>query len=278
MLGHALDYAGRGWPPFPCRSGTKIPATLNGFHDATTDEAKLRDWWGACPDLNVGIRTGAESGLVVIDLDHRGQVDGLSSWCAPMTELGVPYHHTRTHGSPSEGLHLLYAHPGTEVRSSASKLGPCIDVRGDRGCIMMPPSVVADPESGELVGRYEVDTDAPVAPLPEPLIELVKPPPEPNAIERALMAPDPSRDLANYVKVAVDNGVQRILDSPQGQHNDTINAVSYGFGRLVGAGRLDYEEARQAATVAGEATGHVPRRVARAVRSGLTDGMRNPRL
>ena len=41
-LGQALDYARRGWPVFPCRDGSKEPATRHGFKDATTDPGTIR--------------------------------------------------------------------------------------------------------------------------------------------------------------------------------------------------------------------------------------------
>jgi len=85
LLIHALSYAARGWPVFPCHTPTldggcscrkdcgknlgKHPRTLHGLTDATTDEATIRRWWQQFPDANIGIVTGAVSGLVVLDED-----------------------------------------------------------------------------------------------------------------------------------------------------------------------------------------------------------------
>ena len=49
MVEHALDYARRGWPVFPCKPTNKAPFFKGGFHAATTDEAKIRSWWGYWP-------------------------------------------------------------------------------------------------------------------------------------------------------------------------------------------------------------------------------------
>lgn len=38
------------------------------------------------------------------------------------------------------GRHLYFAHPGQRVSNSTSKLGPMIDVRGDGGYVIAPPS------------------------------------------------------------------------------------------------------------------------------------------
>src|SRR5947209_3864234 len=52
-----------------CQSIGKHPRTLNGLKDATTEEAKIRKWWGQWPDANIGIVTGAESNIVTLDVD-----------------------------------------------------------------------------------------------------------------------------------------------------------------------------------------------------------------
>ncbi len=81
----ALDYARRGWPVIPlhtltadgcschheCSSVGKHPRTKHGLKDATTDKESIRSWWDEWPDANVGIVAGAESGLVVLDVDPR---------------------------------------------------------------------------------------------------------------------------------------------------------------------------------------------------------------
>jgi hypothetical protein len=82
----ALAYATRGWPVLPlhsvqngrctcgaaaCRSTGKHPRTANGIKDATTDLEQIKQWWACWPEANIGIATGAASGLVVVDVDPR---------------------------------------------------------------------------------------------------------------------------------------------------------------------------------------------------------------
>ena len=93
LLDAALSYAARGWRVFPCHSirggrcscsnsinvrcaavppsPGKHPRTAHGCKDATTDAQQIRDWWTSWPDAHVAIATGAESGLVVLDVDPR---------------------------------------------------------------------------------------------------------------------------------------------------------------------------------------------------------------
>jgi len=85
----------------------------------------------------VGIRTGAGSGLVVLDVDPRhGGHDSLS---ALMDEYG-PLPDTLTAATGSGGSHILFDHPGGTIRNSAGKLGAGLDIRGDGGYIVAAPS------------------------------------------------------------------------------------------------------------------------------------------
>src|SRR3954447_22191634 len=75
FLDDALAYAARGWPVFPLRPGEKVPliakaAGGNGCHDATCDEAQIREWWGRRPAANIGLAAGAA--FWVLDVDYAG--------------------------------------------------------------------------------------------------------------------------------------------------------------------------------------------------------------
>ena len=51
-------YATNGLPIFPCKPGSKTPATPHGFKDATTNLTQIRAWWDTTPTYNIGIPTG----------------------------------------------------------------------------------------------------------------------------------------------------------------------------------------------------------------------------
>ena len=57
-LRHALAYAARGWPVFPCQPGQKIPATSHGYRDATTSPRQITEWFTRHPGRNLAIATG----------------------------------------------------------------------------------------------------------------------------------------------------------------------------------------------------------------------------
>src|SRR5262245_24378525 len=41
IVEHAVYYASRGWPVFPCKPANKAPFFEGGFHRATTDEKTI---------------------------------------------------------------------------------------------------------------------------------------------------------------------------------------------------------------------------------------------
>jgi hypothetical protein len=138
MLAAALAYAEAGLHVFPLKPRSKVPATLDGLKSATTDAEQLRAWWERWPEANVAILAGAESRVVVLDVD--AQHGGAGS----LREL------ERRHGELPKtarvltgggGQHVYFRHPGPEVRNSAGRLGSGLDVRGDGGYVVAPPSV-----------------------------------------------------------------------------------------------------------------------------------------
>lgn len=84
----AGDLASAGVPVFPCVPGQKRPLTARGFHSATTDPAQIERWWTRWPEANLGLPTGAVSGVVVVDVDVREDVDGRESMAAPLMRGG----------------------------------------------------------------------------------------------------------------------------------------------------------------------------------------------
>ena len=57
-----------GWPVFPCKPGSKEPATAHGVNDATTESGRIERFWRRRPDMNVAVATGGE-GPDVLDVD-----------------------------------------------------------------------------------------------------------------------------------------------------------------------------------------------------------------
>lgn len=138
LLDAALGYAARGLPVFPCRPRAKKPATTHGFKDATTDANAIQAWWRDMPDAGIGMPTGAVSGLFVIDVDPRhGGPESLDQLTEQYGDLPA----TAESHTGDGGRHLFFRHPGEHVRCSQSEIGPGIDIKGDGGYVVLPPTI-----------------------------------------------------------------------------------------------------------------------------------------
>ncbi len=135
----ALKYAALGFAVFPLQPKTKIPATPDGFKSATTDIEKIESWWNAAP-YNIGIATGAASGsLLVIDLDvDKGKgKDGKQAAMQWLKKYGKDFPKTAIAKTGRGGLHMLFYGNGR----NKTNLLPGVDVRGEGGYIVAPPSI-----------------------------------------------------------------------------------------------------------------------------------------
>lgn len=120
-------------------AGRKTPLTAHGFKDATTDAAIVASWWTTWPDANVGVATGAVSGIDVVDLDlAKGDTPAGRTTLAALEHQYGEFN-TLSVATGSGGVHLYFAHRDG-VGCSAGRL-PGIDVRGDGGYVVAPPSV-----------------------------------------------------------------------------------------------------------------------------------------
>src|SRR6476620_2356910 len=79
-----------------CRPG-KHPIPFNGFKSATSDPDKIKKWWEDTPDANIGIATGLESGLVVIDADGDTGVESVGKLGYPDTVTAISGSRTGRH-------------------------------------------------------------------------------------------------------------------------------------------------------------------------------------
>ena len=121
-----------------CSSPGKHPRTRNGVRDASTDAQTIRNWWGRWPNANIGVATGKICGFFVLDIDGQEGEETLAAWQLEHE----PLPDTPTNRTGSGGRHLLFAYPGFPIRNKV-RIGPGVDVRGDRGYIVVPPSIHA---------------------------------------------------------------------------------------------------------------------------------------
>jgi len=168
-LSAALSYAARGWAVFAISA--KAPFRHSrGLLDATTSKTGIREGWRRHPKANVAIRTGRQSGLVVLDVDPRhGGDDALYELEREYAPLPTTPE-VRTGGG---GRHIYFRAPVELGRKSESALGDGLDVRAEGAYVVAPPS--AHPSGGcyewEVSGHPD---DVPLAEIPGWLLALMR--------------------------------------------------------------------------------------------------------
>ncbi len=158
----ALECLARGWAAIPVKSGGKRPLVRwESFQNRLPTREEVEAWFGRWPEANLGIVTGAVSGLVVLDIDPRH--GGADSVTRLETEHGA-LPETVEAVTGGGGRHLYFAHPGGSIPNKAA-LAPGIDLRGDGGLVVAPPALHA---SGRRYAWQDSHGpgDVPLAPLP----------------------------------------------------------------------------------------------------------------
>lgn len=188
LLEAALWYAGRGFRVFPlysikdgkclckkreCASPGKHPLTRDGNKSATTDRKQIMSWWKQYPTANIGIATGKDSKILVIDLDVHGAINGEENLVKMAIKLNESIPITCWQRTGSGGKHLIFEYPensGISIRKGGLTIGDekyeGIDIRGEGGYIVAAPS---NHISG---GNYEF-YDIPILQLPKWILKVL---------------------------------------------------------------------------------------------------------
>jgi bifunctional DNA primase/polymerase-like protein/SLOG family YspA-like protein len=275
LLAAALGYAKRGWPVFllgrskrplaNCIACTDAGSahdpqacrclTCHGFYAATTDADRLTAMCRAAPRGMLALRTGTAAGVVVVDIDpdHGGRLDP-----ALMPE-------TACVATGSGGWHLYYRHPGPAVPCSQARLGEGIDVRGDGGYVVLPPS--AHPRTGR---PYRWVGARPMVEMPPPLIEVCQPPVKAPAAP-APTGPTPLRAAGGISSPAalLAAHLYAVRQARPGTRRTTLYGAARGVARMVAAGAITPTHAVAALTAAGREAEQTEREIRAAITGGF---------
>jgi hypothetical protein len=269
----ALDYAAAGLAVFPCSFRTKVPAGLiarHGCYSATTNPETIRRWFGGSVEYNIAIRTGLASGAWVLDADDRH--NGFAS-LGELEHLHGPLPLTRQAQS-ANGRHWYWKATGPISNSNDGRVGPGLDVKGDGGYIMAPPSVHPD---GPV---YAWINDEPLAVAPDWLVRLTrKPPPPPIALPQRTHNGPPGA----YGAAALQREIEVLAHTAPGSRNHALNRASFCLHQLVAGGELDGTDVERELLAAATANGLMvdpadgAKSVIRTIRSGARAGLQHPR-
>jgi ABC-type multidrug transport system fused ATPase/permease subunit len=258
----ALEYARSGIPVFPCNPLDKKPLTTNGFKDASKDEAQIHAWWQKWPNAMIGAPTGPVSGMWVadLDLDPARKINGRATLDQLIAQRG-PIPETLTTITPRGGQHLIFAwDSNVEIRNSAGKIGPGVDVRGNGGYVCLPPSKNAT--GGEY--HWVSNGTAQAVLAPSWLVALAK------AIKAKAWA-----------KAALERECKAVASAQPGTRNTTLNTAAFNLFQIIAGGGLDEQEVRdrlfEAAEVCGLVADDGTASVEATIDSGAQAGKRQPR-
>ncbi len=277
----AWRYAAHGWPVMPlhspighgcsCPAGTnctsigKHPRTRDGLHNATVDPHQITRWWRHWPDANIGVVTGEASGIVVLDIDLP---DGPTALAHLQAKHG-PLPPTLTQQTGSGGRQLVLVRPGGGVGNRAG-MEPGIDVRGDGGYIVVPPSLHA------CGTHYRWTNGTAPAPPPDWLVDKIRRPKR-QPVDPEQVAAASSSVGDRYGRAALAGELLDLARAPEGTRNHTLNRAAFRLGQLVGTGLLDDDIVRRQLTKVAEQVGLGAQEAARTVTSGMTAGINQPR-
>jgi putative DNA primase/helicase len=221
------------------------------------------------PRANIGAATGCKSRIWVLDIDI-GAACGDESLAKLEAEHG-PLPLTIEASTPRGGRHLYWrwSTTGPEIRNSAGRVGPGLDVRGEGGSIVLPPSVLSD---GRGYRWIKNGVRAFVA-APPWLVALALPPPLPPRPK-----PKPlNGDVDRYCAAAITAELRCLAAAGDGQRNEQLNRTAYAVAQFVAAGAVPEDWARGELEGTAVQIGLPVIEARRTIGSAFTAGLQNPR-
>jgi len=227
LLEAARSYAARGWRVIPlhrvggsmkvcscnrganCTSAGKHPKDNAWQKAPRLSAADIEATWDVEKPPNLGIATGADSGIWVLDIDPKG--GGLESM-KNLVEAHGSLPPTFVVQTGSGGYHYFFTLPDFVIRNDQSgHVAPGIDIRGEGGQVVAAPS-----ETDK--GSYRVITDLDPSPAPQWLLDLAYKPERPVAeVLTAEDLPKPEnideaswKRYSAYAQRAIDSELKRL--------------------------------------------------------------------
>ena len=177
---YALAYLKNGFSIFPTR-GKKPLVAWEKYQFERPTKQQVIEWWDKWPDADIGVVTGGISGIVVVDIDG-GKVPQLPPTAVSQTSPGH--------------FQYFFKYPGFSVKNSTKEIAPNLDIRGDGGFVVVPPSKHFNRETREQDFTYTwliSPEDASFAELPDWIIEKFKKEPKKITLKESVSIPEGTR-------------------------------------------------------------------------------------
>jgi len=219
----ARAYCLLGWSIVPAATeGKRALVAWRRWQTQAPDLELVDRWWRRYPRANVAVITGRLSGIVVIDLDVRHGAE--RSLVELEREAGdLPWQAVVE--TPSGGHHVYLRHPGFGIPNSASKLGHGVDVRGDRGLALLPPS------RRHLAGyRWEVGGPETIPAMPNGWRRLFRPQRRPRPAPHTWTEPE-TRERARLAGL-----VRKVAQAPERERNNSLYWAGRRLAEMIAEG------------------------------------------
>lgn len=273
----ALYYARwRKWAVFPVKPRAKEPLVAGAYKAATADLEQVEAWWRQWPDANIGLATGAVSGLWVLDIDGP---EGEASFAALVGEHGGELAETLM-ASTGKGHHLYWRLPTGVDQGRRIGVRPGIDIIGGQGYLVAPPSVHPS-------GRLYTWLNAHVDPVEAPawLVGLerlraprthARPPRLPRMPPSGVGAQEGIHDARRYLAGVVRRAVADVMAAGTGTRNATLYRSAVWVASVAAGVGGDAVSAMADLYRAGQCVGLEDEEIERTIDSAATKGLRNP--
>jgi putative DNA primase/helicase len=269
LLNAARDAVNAGFTVFPVTPGAKKPE-ISGWQEAATDSLKGVDrLWAVHPHANIGVMTGGELGLFVLDVDGD---EGRQSLVALQERYGrLP--RTVVVRSPRGYHHYFRCNEG--LGNSAGKLGPGLDSRCAGGYVVGAGSVNAEGKRYRYAnGRNPAEVE--IAEIPGWLLAQLRG--DLGRGELSLSTPaDEPQAPSRRAAAALWAEVAALRASPKGKRNNQLNVAAFSMGQLIMEGAIGRAEVEDALKGAALAAGLKADEIRATLDSGLGAGQAQPR-
>lgn len=195
----------------------KVQAEWESFQSQRVTHELVDAWWDIDPKANIALVCGRISGVTVIDIDTKHEPNPKEAADKIRSEV---CDFTMASRTGSMGLHLFCQY-AQGVGNSTKTLHKMIDIRGDGGYVVLPPSI--HDETGR---TYSFD---PMTPFnPDTMAEFPM-----KMLEQAIKNQDEATSNAEWKRIF--GGVEKTTEGRN-------NAISQIIGKLIHGLRIEFND------------------------------------
>lgn len=161
----AFAYHTQGYSIMPCKQDKRpLLTSWKQYQTIPPTDDNILQWFSKETKNNIGIITGKLSNLTVIDIDTKQGTQQANA-----DHLLTLFPATYTVQTPSGGYHLYYTYAeGFTISANAYPQYPNVDIRGEGGFVVAPPSITEQ-------GEYKVIKQMNIQTFPIHLFPKTKP-------------------------------------------------------------------------------------------------------